>query len=100
MSYGTPQGPPPGQPAGGPPPEVGLVGVILSLLCCWPLGIPALVFQLKIDKQWQTGDYAGAQDSAKKATTFRNIAFVLGTIAIVLGVVSNLMLAGMSAATY
>ncbi|WP_420158666.1 CD225/dispanin family protein [Nocardiopsis sp. CNT-189] len=64
----------------GEKPDVGIAGVIFSLLCCWPLGIPALVFQLKIDNQWGQGDFQGAQESADKAKKFRNIAFILGSI--------------------
>src|SRR5690606_30540461 len=102
MSYGPPPGPPGPPPGGyGPPhggqpmgqrPEVGLAGVIFSLLCCWPLGIPALVFQMKIDNLWSQGDYHGAQEAADKAKKFRNLAFILGITAQVLNLIVTLIL--------
>ncbi|MFC7741530.1 CD225/dispanin family protein [Nocardiopsis composta] len=85
--YGPPHG---GQPMGERP-EVGLAGVIFSLLCCWPLGIPALVFQMKIDNLWSQGDYQGAQEAADKAKKFRNIAFILGSISIVISIVLSVI---------
>lgn len=83
-AYGAP--PPPagggygGAPAG-PPPSNNLVLAIISLLCCWPIGIPAIVFAAQVNGKWNGGDQAGAIESAAKAKKFATIALVLGTIA-------------------
>src|SRR5690349_18228024 len=82
-SYGAP--PPPsggygGAPAG-PPPSNNLVMAILGLLCCWPLGIPAVVFAAQVNGKWNAGDQAGAVEAAAKAKKFATIALVLGIIA-------------------
>jgi hypothetical protein len=75
--YGRPAPP-------GPPPENNLVMAILSIFCCWPLGIPAIIFATQVQGKWAMGDIAGAQDSAQKARTFSMIAIILGIAAIIL----------------
>ncbi|KGN36604.1 membrane protein [Knoellia subterranea KCTC 19937] len=64
----------------GPPPNNNLVMAILGLLCCWPLGIPAVVFAAQVNGKWNGGDQAGAIESAAKAKKFATIALVLGII--------------------
>jgi hypothetical protein len=69
--------PPPNDPGynygygyGPPPPHINnnLVWAILStIFCCWPLGIPAIVYAAKVDGLAARGDYQGAQDAANKA---------------------------------
>ncbi len=88
-SYGAP--PPPaggygGAPAG-PPPSNTLVMAILGLLCCWPLGIPAVVFAAQVNGKWNAGDQAGAIEAAAKAKKFATIALVLGVIATIFYIV-------------
>ena len=58
-------------------PDNHLVWAILStVLCCWPLGIPAIMNAAKVDKLWAEGDYCGARDAADKAK--RLILFSVG----------------------
>ncbi len=88
-NYGAP--PPPaggygGAPAG-PPPSNNLVMAILGLLCCWPLGIPAVVFAAQVNGKWNAGDQAGAIEAAAKAKKFATIALVLGVIATIFYIV-------------
>ncbi len=91
MSNEYPPPPPPqgggyyggGQPAGPPPPN-NLVLAIISLLCCWPIGIPAVVFAARVNGKWAMGDTAGALADSEKAKKFAIIALVLGIIATVL----------------
>lgn len=48
-----------------------LVPAILStIFCCWPLGIPAIVFAARVNEQIARGDVAGAQESSRKARLF------------------------------
>ena len=102
--YGsTPPPPPPGgggysapPPMGGGPtgaaPPTNLVLAILGLLCCWPIGIPAVVFAAQVNGKWASGDHAGAVDASAKAKKFAIIALVLGIVATVLYII--LMVAG------
>ena len=71
--------PPAAGPAGSPPPN-NLVLAIISLLCCWPIGIPAVVFAAQVNGKWHSGDQAGAVDASNKAKKFAIIALVLGII--------------------
>lgn len=80
-----------GGPTGAAPPN-NLVLAILGLLCCWPIGIPAVVFAAQVNGKWASGDHAGAVDASAKAKKFAIIALVLGIVATVLYII--LMVAG------
>ncbi len=97
--YGSTPPPPPPPPGGGygaPPPMGGmgtppgnnLVLAIVSLLCCWPLGIPAIVFAAKVNGKWNAGDQAGALDSADKAKKFAIASIALGAVMLVLYIIA------------
>lgn len=98
-------GPPPGYGYGygagygyaSPPPFAkpanNLVSAILAtVLCCLPLGVVAIVFAAQVDTKWASGDWYGAQDSAKKAKLFANLS-VAGAVA---GIVLYIFIAVMA----
>ena len=74
-----------------PPPSSGapasvpnfLVPAIISLFCCLPLGVVAVIFAAQVNGKVATGDTAGALDSSKKAKMFSFIAIGLGLVFIV-----------------
>ena len=75
-------------------PDSNLIWAILAtLLCCWPMGIYAIVCATKVDKLYNSGDYAGAQqasDDAKKWAMYSAIAgIVIFIIAFISGLAGN-----------
>jgi len=70
-----------------PPPAGGsatvpnyLVPAIISIFCCWPLAIPAIIFATQVNGKIAAGDVAGAEDASKKAKMFSFIAIGLGIL--------------------
>ena len=69
--------PPSPKPTGGSVPNY-LVPAIISLFCCLPLGIVAVIFAAQVNGKVTAGDTAGALDASKKAKMFAFIAIGLG----------------------
>ena len=71
-----------------PPPAAGgtatvpnyLVPAIISIFCCWPLAIAAIIFATQVNGKVAAGDVAGAEDASKKAKLFSFIAIGVGLL--------------------
>lgn len=90
--------PPPGAaPASGAPIPPGavpnhLVGAILAtVFCCWPFGIPAIVFAARVNGLLARGDLAGATDASKKANTWMWVSIGIGLVLQLINVFSMLI---------
>ena len=70
--------PPPGAPASVPN---YLVPAIISIFCCWPLAIVAIIFAAQVNGKVASGDLQGAIDASKKAKLFSFLAIGLGLAA-------------------
>ncbi|MBN3041014.1 MAG: CD225/dispanin family protein [Candidatus Omnitrophica bacterium] len=55
--------------------------ILVTLCCCIPLGIPAIVYAAQVNSKVQAGDVYGALDSSKKAKMWCWIAFGCGLTA-------------------
>jgi Interferon-induced transmembrane protein len=55
-----------------------LIPAILSLFCCWPLSIVAIIFAAQVNGKVASGDIQGAMEASKKAKLFSFIAIGLG----------------------
>jgi hypothetical protein len=74
-----------------------LVPAIISIFCCWPLAIPAIIFAVQVNNKVQAGDIAGAQDASKKAKMFSFIAIGLGIVGILCYLIKMVLGVGLSA---
>jgi interferon-induced transmembrane protein/zinc ribbon protein len=75
--------------------------IVVTIFCCWPLGIPAIVYAAQVNSKVARGDIEGAQASSKNAKMWSWIAFGTGLLfgvvylaLVLLGVVSNMHLGG------
>ena len=69
-------------PASGPSDGVPnyLVQSIISAVCCFPLGIVAIIFAAQVNGKVTAGDTDGALNASKKAKIFSFIALGLGIL--------------------
>lgn len=89
--------PPP--PAGGStaaPPNY-MVPAIISIFCCWPLAIPAIIFATQVNSKAAAGDLAGAQEASKKAKMFSYIALGIGILEIIFTIIYIVFVVGIAA---
>lgn len=78
-----------------------LVGSILvTLFCCLPFGIVAIVNAANVNGKVAAGDLAGAQASADKANTWMWVAFWVGLVVQLLNVAVYVIPAIAAAADY
>ena len=81
MTQPPPPGYPPQQPPAGQQPDNYLVwSILVTLFCCLPLGIVAIVKSTQVSGLWAQGRYAEAQaasDAAKKFCIWSAIAGVI-----------------------
>ena len=88
-----------------PPPSSGapasvpnyLIPSIISLICCLPLGIVAIIFAARVNGQVQAGDTAGALESSRKAKLFSYIGLALGLVWIAIWVIMTVLGIGIGA---
>ena len=58
--------------------------ILVTLFCCLPLGIPAIVFAAQVNGKVAAGDIEGAMNSANKAKTFSMWGFGIGLVVTIL----------------
>lgn len=56
--------------------------IVVTIVCCWPLGIPAIIFAAKVDGLVAKGDTAGALEASKKAKKWCLITLCAGLLVI------------------
>ncbi|MEO8614945.1 MAG: CD225/dispanin family protein [Luteolibacter sp.] len=64
--------------------------IVVTIFCCWPFGIPAIVYAAKVDGLKARGDIAGATAASASAKTW---CFVAGGIGIGIGLIWFLFVA-------
>ena len=85
-----------------PPPPAGgsasvpnyMVPAIISIFCCWPLAIPAIIFASQVNGKVAAGDIQGAQDSSRKAKLFSFIGLGIGLVGWIIGIIYWIVVIG------
>lgn len=92
------QGPGSTQPPGsaqyaGPKPENYLIqSILVTICCCIPLGIVAIVFSAQVDSKWNAGDYSGAIEASENAKKWGWIGFAVGITVNVIVIILQILL--------
>jgi len=64
---------------GGAPPKNYLVqSILVTICCCIPLGIPAIVYAAQVNSKYEAGDTAGAEEASRQAKFWCWLAFGVG----------------------
>jgi hypothetical protein len=66
-----------------PPPHVPnylVQSIVLTLCCCLPFGVVALVYSAQVNSKLAAGDVAGAEASSRSAKTWCIVALVAGIV--------------------
>jgi uncharacterized membrane protein YozB (DUF420 family) len=72
-----------------------MVLAILSIFCCWPLAIFAIINAVKVNNLVAEGKYGEAQEAGAKAKKFAIIAIVLWLVFFILGGIITAVLFGL-----
>jgi hypothetical protein len=73
--------------------------ILVTLFCCLPFGIVSIVYAAQVSAKISAGDFHGAMDCSKKATTWCWLAFWCGLIPMVL-YLGIMIIAGIMGATH
>lgn len=65
--------------------------ILVTLCCCLPFGIVAIVYAAQVNSKLTAGDVAGAQAASKNAKMWTWIAFVAGILLSILSFVFGLL---------
>lgn len=74
-----------------------LIPAIISVFCCWPLAIVAIIFAAQVNGKVAAGDIQGAMDASKKAKMFSFIGIGLGAALILIYIIFWVIIGGLSA---
>lgn len=67
-----------------PPQNYLVMAILATIFCCWPLGIPAIIFAAQVNTKFTQGDYAGAEAASGKAKLWSIISICGGLVGVVL----------------
>ncbi len=82
LPTGIPKTPP--LPGGPDIPNYLWQSIVVTILCCWPFGIPAIIYAAKVDGLKNRGDIVGAKAASASAKTWCIVAACVSGGAILL----------------
>jgi len=62
--------------------------ILVTLFCCLPFGIPAIVFAAQVNGKLTKGDYEGAVKASRNAMIWCWVAFATGLIVFIFGILA------------
>ena len=65
--------------------------ILVTIFCCLPLGIVAIIFAAKVNGKVAAGDIVGAQSSSRTARTLVIVPVVVGAVVIGIAVLAGLL---------
>jgi hypothetical protein len=74
-----------------------IVSIIVTILCCWPIGIASIVNAAKVSSAYNAGDYEGAKKASANAKKWAIWTVVAGLIFLILDIIIAVVI-GLSAA--
>jgi hypothetical protein len=72
------------EPTGRSVPNYLVQAILVTIFCCLPFGIVAIVFAAQVNGKLAAGDYAGAGETSRKAKLWCWVSFGVGLAGIVL----------------
>ena len=88
--------PPIGGPGGSPPDNKLVWSILVTLFCCLPFGIVAIIKSAEVNSKWNAGDVAGAQQSAADAGKWIKWSVIAGVLLAVLYIVFVVLLGSLA----
>jgi len=73
--------------------------ILVTVCCCLPFGVVAIVYAASVNGKLQAGDYAGAADASRKAAMWSWVGLGLGLLWAV-AMVAFQIIAGIGAANF
>ena len=85
--YAAPPPPPLGGAGASGPPDNKLVwSILVTLFCCLPFGIVAIIKSAEVNSKWSAGDVAGANQAAADAGKWIKWSVIVGILGAVIGI--------------
>ncbi len=66
-----------------------VAAILVTIFCCWPLGIVAIIKAAKVNGLVASGDVKGAQAASAEAAKWSKIAGITGVVVIILSIILN-----------
>lgn len=71
--------------------------ILVTIFCCLPFGIVAIVYAAQVDGKWSSGDHAGAINSANQAKFWCWLGFGIGVAVTVIVIIAQIAIIGTAA---